>query len=945
MMTRCFFVGMVYSALVLLGDRTLLVDDLSAMQAAWRPMTLHAKSPLAVNKTTFFAVANDGATIVRQSLATEGPWEVFKAGAARPVAGLAATDRELYVSYVGSSEISAIEIMTGEARTHLMMGPGVSPSELAFADNLYVADRFSSKLYLIGNNEAVDVTPPFERASASSRHYIASSEQSLLMTSPDEGVVWQASDFGRSPSAPKWAEIQKPSSQSASLQLPVSDDIVTAGEVKYPLRPTVITSNGSVFYVADGNSDNVFASSTLWPRPTRLRYGAKPVQVAAGLVATDQNLFVLDGARGVIERWPRFTPTRIGCSISEVKPSTAPPCSQEQYAALARLFDRLHRERLLPVRLLPPSASGPDAVRAAGFATVSMQRAMTQIACALTPDACNAGQNDFVADGRARSLTVPDVYGESFVDIGPVILDGKNTLGQLADAAVPTPQLSVFAGESRLAQYNSATKTSEPYRDLSKGLASMPIELVRFVVGLPDDQIPVLIKQFPTLRFTALRRSPSQSASIAAQPEPQIPTAEEIRLLDGQKRTGIGIKPGFTPPARNGLMYLGLVEQSVDENHPLLVGFIGEPRSREDESAPAAEDPPSPLQLTVRDFEDDDHGTAVASQIVAVTSQYASGALAAGTQLLPFGTDDAVISEGIRNAYFNHDVRIFNISQAFRPGQEPTSLLDRIKQTPGALFVVAAGNHIAENINISVCSDTFKIYPACLGGYPNVLVVTATTLDGQAILPPKPGKPGANWHPGIVHVAAPGDGFYAAGKSSGYVKVSGSSFSTPLVTATAALLYRQGVTSPWDLKQHIIETADQVDGLKGRVLNSGRLNAARATSTVTHALGVNNQGDELLIELVRPGTEVRFATATTQFVLNLRQIRRLIRQPGNKYWLLYSPIEPPAALDQAQDQTPLRLISTIVDAGNWPVQYVLPNGVRKSDGRLTDFRDYAGPVR
>ena len=155
----------------------------------------------------------------------------------------------------------------------------------------------------------------------------------------------------------------------------------------------------------------------------------------------------------------------------------------------------------------------------------------------------------------------------------------------------------------------------------------------------------------------------------------------------------------------------------------------------------------------------------------------------------------------------------------------PASLQRAITRYGKALFVVAAGND-ASGATGEICAG-MSVFPACWHDRKNVIVVTATRLDGTTMLTAEGDKKGANWSPTAVHLAAPGDGYHAAGVGKSYVPARGSSFATPLVTAAAALLYAQNVTDPWVIKQRLIATADPQPGLAGKVF-AGRINFKRA---------------------------------------------------------------------------------------------------------------------
>jgi hypothetical protein len=136
------------------------------------------------------------------------------------------------------------------------------------------------------------------------------------------------------------------------------------------------------------------------------------------------------------------------------------------------------------------------------------------------------------------------------------------------------------------------------------------------------------------------------------------------------------------------------------------------------------------------------------------------------------------------------------------------------KLTSRQLFVtVAAGNH-SRNLDIAAPS-----YPAAYTRVAdsNVLAVAALRPDGQL-------AGFSNYGPGNVGIAAPGCAIPVLGPDGLTTTQSGTSFASPLVAYTAAVIESLGVTNLSQVRERILFTADRDPALatkvaQGRVLN------------------------------------------------------------------------------------------------------------------------------
>lgn len=160
------------------------------------------------------------------------------------------------------------------------------------------------------------------------------------------------------------------------------------------------------------------------------------------------------------------------------------------------------------------------------------------------------------------------------------------------------------------------------------------------------------------------------------------------------------------------------------------------------------------------------------------------------------------------------NVRI--ISASWGSTQYSKALEDAIRAAGenGILFVAAAGNSSTDN-------DKRPHYPSNYD-LPNVISVAA--LDRADTL-----ASFSNYGAKTVHVAAPGKEIVSTWLSEAYREASGTSMATPHVAGIAALIVaNEPNISVEKLKARLISAVDKLDGLNGKVVSGGRINAAKA---------------------------------------------------------------------------------------------------------------------
>ena len=202
------------------------------------------------------------------------------------------------------------------------------------------------------------------------------------------------------------------------------------------------------------------------------------------------------------------------------------------------------------------------------------------------------------------------------------------------------------------------------------------------------------------------------------------------------------------------------------------------------------------------------HGALICDLIAAVAPGVRTVPIKIREEDAPGRAEEAVV--GVAEA-IAQGAAIINLSwggPSFEPALE--TCLERLADShPGVLVVASAGND-GRNIR------HHPHYPASFG-CPNLLVVTATRGDDELGI-------ASNWDPHLVHLAAPGYLIATCGGTH-----SGTSFAAAHATGAAALLKARHPSWGFaELKRRLLESADALPALAGKVASGRRLNVARA---------------------------------------------------------------------------------------------------------------------
>lgn len=160
------------------------------------------------------------------------------------------------------------------------------------------------------------------------------------------------------------------------------------------------------------------------------------------------------------------------------------------------------------------------------------------------------------------------------------------------------------------------------------------------------------------------------------------------------------------------------------------------------------------------------------------------------------------------------NVRIINASWGSRSRSRALEDAIRAAGEAGILFVAASGNNAED-------ADRRPHFPSSYD-LPNVVSIAALNRRDEL-------ASFSNFGAKSVHLAAPGAEILSTWLGDGYEEHSGTSMATPVVAGVAALVLSvEPDLSVTDLRARLLDTADKLDALKGKVSSGGRVNAARA---------------------------------------------------------------------------------------------------------------------
>lgn len=232
------------------------------------------------------------------------------------------------------------------------------------------------------------------------------------------------------------------------------------------------------------------------------------------------------------------------------------------------------------------------------------------------------------------------------------------------------------------------------------------------------------------------------------------------------------------------------------------------------------------------------HGTHAAGIVSASTNNGKGVAsLARNAKILPLrvlGANGKGSSYAIYQAIkYVQKMGIPVVNNSYSGETESAFIVQAINECNDSLFVFAAGNDAGDN-------DVKPIYPAS-SDCSNIIAVAST--DENDCL-----SDFSNYGANSVDIAAPGTDiastYYNAG-SAAYAKDSGTSMACPMVASAAAVMKaRHPEMTPEEIIQKLMNSADRLENLNGKVISGGRLNAYEAVSV--HAEKVSFSASSLV---------------------------------------------------------------------------------------------------
>ncbi len=183
-------------------------------------------------------------------------------------------------------------------------------------------------------------------------------------------------------------------------------------------------------------------------------------------------------------------------------------------------------------------------------------------------------------------------------------------------------------------------------------------------------------------------------------------------------------------------------------------------------------------------------------------------------------TNDAIeaINYAIDRKKKGVNVRI--ISASWGSTSKSKALEDTIRAAgdAGILFVAAAGNNGSNNDNRPHYPSNYDL--------PNVVSVAALDRNDQL-------ASFSNFGIKTVHIAAPGKEILSTWLGNNYREAAGTSMATPYVSGIAALIVASdpGISMK-NLRSRLLDSADELDSLKGKVETGGRVCAANALGNI-----------------------------------------------------------------------------------------------------------------
>jgi hypothetical protein len=887
--------------------------------AAPGPVMLSVDSPLAASRDRLYAVASDGHSLVSRSISESKHWSAVRnAPALKSIGGLVSDSENLFISDPYSGVVYKLPL-SGGAPSLITLGKDINqPGELATsAGFLFVADHTTATVVSINLGETKPTARlVFKGKSDNSPISLATDEDELLVARNKGDLLFRL-NIEKKPNRPAVALIQgditsiklngaeeEPEIKQDSFLRSVYRGSPT-GEYPPIPRPGKLSTLRGLVYVIGGDG-KLYVTPKLFPRAVEIPLD-ETIRRPVNLLATDERLFVLNGETGDLADLPRPLAAEF---VIEQRSSE---CS-------SFLYDYLNRNQLLPVREVLFEQSFEKTLKREGALVGAYPKFLHGVMCDLNPKQCkgkgrNATPKNNIQPGV--KVRIPVLFGETKLAYRDTALATRKTVGEVVDQSVVTEQFADKRTPEQLCKLNPAfAKKSgncrEEIRQQSGGNWVLPQEILRYVAAVPAVDVDEsqlrgglrgLMRQCPSMQVNPLERRLARQQQQDDCSALMVSDWETVDKLYRQATREIIHYPQAPVPGADQTVRVAVAESSIDYAHPDFKDDGGHIPFLLENPMPFPNGSAPPVPFAIRPFDKKAHGTAV-SYLIAGQKRHGLTDGMVGLDpralLVPLTDQLNAIHSDFANSPYTRDQRtkIVNLSLKADSGED-AGLNQLINDNSWALFVAAAGN-TSESNDYTLCEDQKHFFlPTCLGRKKNVLVVAATTLDGTRVLETplnannEPCDEGSIYDVNgrYVHVAAPGAGFYAAGSGESYMPLRGTSFSAPLVTATAALLMSQGVTSPAAIKRRIIASSEPfLDKGEAKKVMGGVLHVENAVRW-PHDTTVTLDGQMPLrvrLELSQNMPPVKFLTPEgREKSIDFDKILRLKRLRNGDFWVVF----------------------------------------------------------
>lgn len=262
------------------------------------------------------------------------------------------------------------------------------------------------------------------------------------------------------------------------------------------------------------------------------------------------------------------------------------------------------------------------------------------------------------------------------------------------------------------------------------------------------------------------------------------------------------------------------------------------------------------------------HGTTVAGTVAAVANNAAGSAgVAYGAKIMPIrisAPDGYAYWSTVANGIYwaaDHGAKVVNISFNGISGSSTVQSAADYLRSKGGVVIVAAGNSGGREE---------------IAAHNSLMTVSATdSSDARA---------GFSSYGAYVDIAAPGVGIYTTTRGGGYGNASGTSFASPVVAATAALMLSANKTLPPSEVDRILKSTALDLGTAGvdEYYGSGRVNAAAAVNAAKALGGSDTQAPSVAITAPTGGRVTAVVPIDMNYSDNVGVVRTELYANGTK---------------------------------------------------------------